>query len=303
MIEEEKGKHARYLASVGSWVSGMLWPPAESVRNVGSMRLYANIVGWVPFFAMAYWAFGEAGRRRWIWIGMIVFCLVLATMRATPVGRYFALIAPLIVLGAWLGFERLGDLGAAKAGLPRRLVHAVPALFVASILIVNLPLYGINVWVVRSPDFSQQVLAGQFDAYARLAAWMREHQIQDGVVSVGVASQGKGRISPINILTRNIDLLTGGVILAKTGHEGMSYGQMIRTARAKNIDYYLYLPPINPWRIWHFRVPWLQEFVTGKPAGEATPYVELYDLRGEVPQLIELPSSPGPLRRIPGLKR
>jgi hypothetical protein len=72
---------------------------------------------------------------------------------------------------------------------------------------------------------------------------------------------------------------------------------------SKGVRYYLWQPPISPWRVWHFRMPWLEKARTGHTA--APPYAsgwQLFRLNDDrsVTQL-PLPQRCEPVTRVPGL--
>jgi len=71
-------------------------------------------------------------------------------------------------------------------------------------------------------------------------------------------------------------------------------------AREENVRFFLYRPPVSPWRLWHFRVPWLQEKLTGtKPANN--PYWVLYELRDGVFARVDPPAIRNWPRQVPGM--
>ena len=64
--------------------------------------------------------------------------------------------------------------------------------------------------------------------------------------------------------------------------------ELARWMQKNKATYYLHRPPVNPWRVWQFRTPRLQEWVTGKPVGKVNPWFELYELADG-----QLPAGPG----------
>jgi hypothetical protein len=67
------------------------------------------------------------------------------------------------------------------------------------------------------------------------------------------------------------------------------------------VRFYIDRPPINPWLIWHFRVPQIQQWVTGRPVGEPNPYFVLYESHDGRFERVELPEWEGRIERVPGL--
>ena len=71
---------------------------------------------------------------------------------------------------------------------------------------------------------------------------------------------------------------------------------------SKGVRYYLWQPPISPWRVWHFRMPWLEKSRTGHTAEVDTSGWQLFRLNDDrtVTQLA-LPQRCEPVTRVPGL--
>ena len=65
--------------------------------------------------------------------------------------------------------------------------------------------------------------------------------------------------------------------------------------------YYLYYPPVSPWRVWHFRMPWLQRMVTGETAIPNNPHWVLYALEDGRAVKVDPPPSGDWPTRLPGL--
>jgi hypothetical protein len=59
--------------------------------------------------------------------------------------------------------------------------------------------------------------------------------------------------------------------------------------------------PVSPWRVWHFRTPWLQEKMTGEPATPIVPEWRLWHHVGAgYPTRLPLPTDFEPPTRVPG---
>ena len=53
---------------------------------------------------------------------------------------------------------------------------------------------------------------------------------------------------------------------------------MLNWGTSVGVRYVLYQPDVSPWRVFHFRVPWLQEMMTGEPAVDTGAGWRLYIL-------------------------
>ena len=55
-----------------------------------------------------------------------------------------------------------------------------------------------------------------------------------------------------------------------------AYLDLLESAPKADISYLLVRPPTVPWRLWHFQVPLLQQFVTGRRTIEKNPFWVCY---------------------------
>ncbi len=102
---------------------------------------------------------------------------------------------------------------------------------------------------------------------------------------------------------RGLNVLIDRTILlapAELSTQGPNPG-LARWMQGNGAKYFVYRPPLNPWRVWHFRVPRIQEMVTGRPAGEPNPYFVLYELKDGRLQEVQVPTWRGRVGRVPGL--
>ena len=65
--------------------------------------------------------------------------------------------------------------------------------------------------------------------------------------------------------------------------------------------YYLYRPPVSPWRAWHFRVPWLQRWVTKVDQVPTNAGWEMYRFEKDGLKKVGFPSIEGWPTRVPVL--
>jgi hypothetical protein len=52
-------------------------------------------------------------------------------------------------------------------------------------------------------------------------------------------------------------------------------------ARSIKVKYVLYQPDVSPWRVFHFRMGWLQKYMTGEPYEETTAGWRMYEIPPE----------------------
>jgi hypothetical protein len=74
--------------------------------------------------------------------------------------------------------------------------------------------------------------------------------------------------------------------------------------RRLNVKYFLYQPDVSPWRLFHFRVSWLQELMTDQPATDTSAGWRLYRIppeEGDADRVRDLPQIKNWPTRVPGL--
>ena len=68
------------------------------------------------------------------------------------------------------------------------------------------------------------------------------------------------------------------------------------------VRYYLWQPPISPWRVWHFRMAWLEKARTGHTSEVDASDWQLYRVNDDRTVTdLPLPQRCKPVTRVPGL--
>ncbi|WP_428940942.1 hypothetical protein [Fontivita pretiosa] len=266
----------------GQWFSYLLWQPLRlgwSNKFVGAVAL---LIGWIvllPLLVHACWA---ATRAQWLWPAMLLYALALALNWPRPNARYYVPLAFLIVLGVFKGMQIIRQRFPADpvvAGCKVALGY-----FVASLLLCNGALWAVDLSVARSDNFYARYEAGLNRDLIQAARWLNDRAVQDGEIAVSeyYVNLGRGRISRLGL--RATTMLTGKAIVSvpirytRQGADPRRNSEFLKWARSTGIKYVLYQPPVSPWRVFHFRMPWLQEAMTGEPAYDTGAGWRLYEI-------------------------
>ena len=77
----------------------------------------------------------------------------------------------------------------------------------------------------------------------------------------------------------------------------------LRWARKSKIKYLLYQPEVSPWRVFHFRMGWLQELMTHQPVIDSDAGWRLYriPLKGDEAIRVSLKAHDNWPTRVPGI--
>ncbi len=291
------------LPTAGVWFCNLLAEPATVGASFWQVRALALVLGWmlVGFFVAGL--VPRVRRLSWLTAGAAVYTLAFVLLWGTPSPRYLVPVAPLLLLGIYDGIDRLGRVGTAP------LWRGLRVLFLAGVfggtVLCNASLYAVDACIIHSPDFYGHYMAGQTEPLIAIAEYLKAHGVRDGEVVRSYVSLKKVGVSPTvgRLLDiRGLSLLIDRVILLLPRTIPTDDDAQVAQWMAEHGGkYFVRRYPINPWRIWHFRVPGIQRLVTGRPVGAPTPYFTLHELKDG--RLVQVPVPPwhGRITRVPGL--
>jgi len=214
-----------------------------------------------------------------------------------PLPRYLLPIAPLLMLGAMLALQRIRLLA---RGWTQRLITFAQIAFVISILVMNLPLYAINVWVAGAGDFYGTYHAGIHRELQAAAKWLLEKPPEPGEIAISQRVINNRRIYQSDGSMRALYFLIDRPVMkvpVELCHEPDA--QLIEWAKRHNVRYYLYQPPFS--MTLHFRgVPWPLRGHDAPPPTDTS--WRLYEISGDEARRIELPADVNWPTHVPGLK-
>jgi len=270
-------KYPGNLMLAGQWLTSLYWPPGQLAASSKWIGWISNLAGWVLVVLFLLVLPAAWRKREWIWFGVLLHCGALcAIWPSTP--RYFIPIAPLLVLGMLKGFDVLRSTW--SFGPARKAVIVCEAGLLATVVLCNVSLYAVSVWVNRSDDFYGTYRAGQCAQLVAAAHYLQQRDPEDGAVAVNETYINLNWKRRNTFGCRALNMLLGRQI--RSVPEEVCWGEpndrLVEWAKQQNVKFYFYRPPVSPWRLWHFRVPWLQERMTGKPVQE-NPFWVLYELR------------------------
>ncbi len=292
------------LSLAGLWFAEMVAEPVHVERTFPLLRWAVDAAGWVLFGLMLAGTLPFARRRRWLLPGALLYSLVLAGLWPRPVARYLVPVAPLLVLALLKGVEGIGRLGASPRW--RTAARAGTVTLLAGIAVCNLSLYAVDVWKLHSHDFYGGYFAGQAEPLIAISEYLKARHVGDGEVATTTMAVQWEEVSPsmgFYLEIRGLCLLLGRTVLlapAPLSVQGPNPA-LARWMERNGARYFVYRPPVNPWRVWHFRVPGIQQWVTGRPVGPPTPYFILYELKDGRLAEAPVPEWHGRIGRVPGL--
>jgi hypothetical protein len=210
--------------------------------------------------------------------------------------RYLVPVAPLLVLGVIRGLEHLRSTQSPWNGLWKFSLNA----FVVSLVLINGALWGIDVYINHSSNFYARYRAGEMERLIASARYMREAGVKDGEIAVNVFYVNLGRQRPNGEGLRTMILLTDRAVRGgPSGCTGEPNEVLLRWAAKYGVKYYLYRPPVSPWRALHFKLKRVQQILTGKDDIPDNPSWVLYEIKKSGPVKVELPQKVVEMNRVP----
>jgi hypothetical protein len=299
-LMSSKGIKATILSVVnsGKWMSSLMWMPMYMGVTHGVVGIATNLIGWglILLCVVAAWRDGKVGQ--WIWVGAFLYCAAMVFRVRVANPRYLVPVAPLLVLGAMRGLEYLKSTNSPWKGLWKFSLGA----FVISLVLVNGTLWGIDVWINHSKDFYARYRAGEMEKLIASAEYMRERGVKDGEIAVNVFYVNLGRQRPNGEGLRTMILLTDrGVRGGPAGCTGEPNEALLKWAEKFDVKYYLYRPPVSPWRALHFKLKRVQQILTGKDDIPENPSWVLYEIGKKGAVKVELPERVVEMNRVPGI--
>lgn len=303
------GEYANRLGHAGKWFAWLFWYPlrfGESVKLISQVGL---ALGWVCIVLLSLALFVRARKGEWIWVALALYTGALIVNWPSPNARYFVPVAPLLVGGVLVALHAIHD--ASRRRLGRVLAYGAGAAFVVSLAACNLVLAGIDVSVMRSPEFYRYYEAGAHQSLIEACRYLSQLDPAPKNGEIGVSERyvnlGRSRFSKAGL--RSVVLLTNRVVrpvpprLSKPPGGALTAwatrGTSVRT------PYYLYQLPSSPWRVWHFRLsPKLQQRLTGLPPEPTSGGWVLYQFRRAENRWkkLDVPTTAFDfLKRVPGL--
>lgn len=290
------------LAGAGVWMSVLFWMPAKLAVASPGLAMFANGAGWILLSAFAVQLVRATRQRQWLWVGVMLYAGLLVLRWSSANERYLLPVAPFLLLGPWLGLEYLAQLVSGRA---RPWLLALAAVPIVSVALCNACLFTIDACVARSPQYYAVHHAGRTETLVDAAEYLKGRALADRELAVSPLYININRPVQNSYGVRVMNLLTDRVVLTVPRQvcEGAPDSHLIAWARGKGIRYYLYRPPVSPWRVWHFRTRWLQEKLTGQRVTAVNPFWELYELTEDRAVKLQLPRAGARPRRLAVVER
>jgi hypothetical protein len=279
------GSYADRFLNWGRWFSYLYWQPFRAAGANVYLLAAATLSGWIIIAVLGVLAVQTARRHQWVWIALGLYAGALAIGWTNVNARYYVPITFLITLGMFLATDELIAL-ARDHRFARNVTLIAFVAFVGSVALCNSALYAVDL-----PDPP------------------RDGQI---AVSQRYTNLNRSKASPFGL--RASELLLSKAILtppfkdtsAPPNNSNVHAGRDIRRwLTSKGVKYYLYQPPISPWRVWHFRVGFWEKMQTGQTAEKDTAGWQLYVYTPDAEDdwtPVRVPQNKfQPVTRIPGL--
>jgi hypothetical protein len=320
------GLYAGRALSAGQWLAGTFWMPLQVLDARRGTALVVNIFGWGLIAVVLAGAWRTGVGRSFLILGAAIYCQAIITRWSNVNTRYLMPVAPLLLVGFWLGLEVLFE----RFELPWRRV--VLGLWIGAVACTNLGLWTVDAWIARSGRFYELFNAGELRQLTSVSHYLLTRGLQDGEVATnnfiisatnrqrtnGYAHRGLVALTDlgINVIPNQMEVVRGkGGTTRKADparppeeRKLQDWQALIRDGRPDNpcvaqfmafrkIRFYVYRPPGGS-HAWHFRRSQLPTWLGGKP-GDSRGW-ELYELVDGVLVRVSFPLVDDWPRAVPG---
>lgn len=308
IITSGQTTYARRFLGFGTWFSYLLWQPFRLAVGIEPIFYVATLVGWIVAIIIICGLVPELRQMRFLLPAAFVYVAALCLNWPHANARYLVPIAPLIIVMIFRGLSVLG--AAASQAWQKRTVAVIGVVGIASVILCNAALYAIDVWVMRSSNFYDRYEAGMYKPLLAAAELLNAQHVGNwqACVNPEYRNLNKRKMSPTGL--RILTMLTGKAVQQMPKRYTLPQYKLPndrefrRNFLATNrVRYYLEQPPVSPWRVQHFRAPWLQQLMLGEaprliPGGDGW---KLYLCDGaSSPVLVQLPDHVTYPTRVPG---
>ncbi len=278
------------LLLAGRWIGSLFWFVGVDIRW---SRALTNIAGWAAIGLMIIALVESTRRKNWIALAVCVYVAILIANWPGAIPRYLLPAAPLLLVGAFNGILRPGEL--LPAGW-RELRWIGVHYFFGSIVLANLLLYSIEVRAVRDPDPMSRLYAGYHKELLDSASWVAQQPsggseiaISSRLVNFGTPYFTDGFRRALNLLTARAIITVPQPLCREPDDE------LIVWADRNRVRYYLYQPPIELINHFH-RTGW-----HGLPRDPDATAWRLYEIRDGQAHRIRPDPVHGWPTRVPGM--
>jgi hypothetical protein len=274
-----RGSFMDRLLNWGRWYSWLFWQPFRAAAGSKVLGTIATLTGWVVLGLITVTTIVATMQKRWLWLAMSVYCGVLALGWSNVNARYFVPVAFLCTAGVLLSADQL-NLWLARTKW-RNWIRWGAITFIGSVALCNGLLYLVEMTVARSPSFAQRYETGINMSLISAGEHLKNmpDAPKDGEIAVSGRYTNLNRSRPSPFALRVIALVTDRIIqtprykitdappVSNIRNSKLLKNWLIADTDGKvKVKYYLWQPPISPWRVWHFRLGWYEKWQIGKTA-------------------------------------
>lgn len=216
------------------WLQVLLWLP-------WTQSVWTRVVSIVLLLVFTLAAVASARKREWVWLGVLVYYLLLCVNWPQPVARYLVPVTPLLLAGFFLGFSRLFAPLPPAAGLWT--TRALIAATVLLVLVPNFVLYGSDVCDMQDDRFYNRYGNGTDQSLTQAARLISDWQLHSGDVVISRARATHTAYSFTNGWMRGLHFLCDIAVRSLPDDLGPEPNDAVaRWMAANHVSVYLYQP-------------------------------------------------------------
>jgi hypothetical protein len=292
------------IVGYGTWFSYLLWQPLRLGTGSRLVFYIATIFGWIVALIGVAAVIEAIRAQRWLIPATALYTAALCLNWPHATARYLVPITPIILFIIVRGLQIL------EASPKQRAIwRTVGAIGLGSVVLCNLALFIEEVRIMRSSHFADHYEAGLNKGLVAAAQYLSSKNVGNWQTAVNpeYINIGKRRMSPTGL--RILTMLTGKAALQVPKKWTESKYKLpndrefrVQFLKKHKVAFYLEQPKISPWRVSHYRMAWLQKWLTGLPVDQIESGWRLYRCDGSsTPIQVPLPSDVEFPTRVPGM--
>ncbi len=280
-------------------------PVARYLVPITPLILLGVFIGFRQLFA-----------RNWLVPAFFIYAAALVVAGNSAGELRIVILRPLLIVAALAGMLLGATLLRKRLAQQaiQRTCSALLATFVVSLVLCNGALWAVDAYVARSGDFYDRYEAGLNKDLIAACKWLDEAH-PEAQIAISRRYYNMGRLKPNSELgTRISAMLTNRSILRVPDsyvkapmpdyvRDPRRNENFLAWARQLNIKYVLFQPKVSPWRVFHFRMAWLQARMSDDPIDDTGAGWRLYEIppEGDTARRVSIPPAQNWPTRVPGM--
>jgi hypothetical protein len=280
-------------------------PVARYLVPITPLILLGVFIGFRQLFA-----------QNWLLPAFLIFAAAMVVAGNAPGTLWMMILKPVLIVAMLFAAFLIANLMRKRLSERslQRICSVLLTTFVVSLVLCNGALWAVDAYVARSGDFYDRYEAGMNKDLIAACKWLNEaHPEAQVAISRRYYNMGRLRVNS-ELGTRIAAMLTDRSILRVPDNYVKAPGpeyvrdprrneNFVEWARQLNVKYVLFQPKVSPWRVFHFRMAWLQARMSDDPIDDTGAGWRVYEIPpdGDAARRVQIPPAGNWPTRVPGM--